>query len=41
MTTLIIKVFSGSLSDYLGWRKGLAALGDALGDTPQSGTASC
>ena len=30
-TALIVKVFSGSLSDYLGKRKGLAVLGYALG----------
>ena len=30
-TALIIKVFSGALSDYLGKRKGLAAFGYALG----------
>jgi MFS family permease len=30
-TALIIKVFSGALSDYLGRRKGLAVLGYALG----------
>jgi MFS family permease len=30
-TALIVKVFSGSLSDYLGRRKGLAVLGYALG----------
>jgi len=30
-TALIIKVFSGSLSDYLGRRKGLALLGYAMG----------
>ncbi|QWT40581.1 MFS transporter [Dickeya dadantii] len=30
-TTLIIKVFSGALSDYLGKRKGLALLGYGLG----------
>lgn len=30
-TALIIKVFSGALSDYLGKRKGLAILGYALG----------
>lgn len=30
-TALIVKVFSGSLSDYLGKRKGLALLGYALG----------
>lgn len=30
-TALIIKVFSGALSDYLGKRKGLALLGYALG----------
>ena len=30
-TALIVKVFSGSLSDYLGTRKGLAVLGYALG----------
>lgn len=30
-TALIIKVFSGALSDYLGKRKGLALLGYGLG----------
>ena len=30
-TTLIVKVFSGVLSDYLGKRKGLAVIGYALG----------
>jgi MFS family permease len=30
-TALIVKVFSGTLSDYLGKRKGLAVLGYALG----------
>jgi MFS family permease len=30
-TALIVKVFSGTLSDYLGRRKGLAVLGYALG----------
>jgi MFS family permease len=30
-TALIVKVFSGSLSDYLGKRKGLAVVGYALG----------
>ncbi len=30
-TALIVKVFSGALSDYLGRRKGLAVLGYALG----------
>ena len=30
-TALIVKVFSGALSDYLGKRKGLAVLGYALG----------
>ena len=30
-TSLIVKVFSGALSDYLGRRKGLAVLGYALG----------
>lgn len=30
-TALIVKVFSGSLSDYLGKRKGLAVIGYALG----------
>ena len=30
-TALIVKVFSGALSDYLGKRKGLAAFGYALG----------
>ena len=30
-TALMVKVFSGSLSDYLGKRKGLAVLGYALG----------
>src|SRR6478609_6248434 len=30
-TALIVKVFSGSLSDYLGKRKGLAVAGYALG----------
>jgi MFS family permease len=30
-TALIVKVFSGALSDYLGRRKGLAALGYAMG----------
>lgn len=30
-TALIVKVFSGALSDYLGKRKGLALLGYALG----------
>lgn len=30
-TALVVKVFSGVLSDYLGKRKGLAALGYALG----------
>lgn len=30
-TTLIVKVFSGTISDYLGRRKGLALLGYALG----------
>ncbi|QNK67181.1 MFS transporter [Variovorax sp. PAMC26660] len=30
-TALIVKVFSGTLSDYLGKRKGLAAFGYALG----------
>lgn len=31
-TALIVKVFSGTLSDYLGKRKGLAVFGYALGD---------
>lgn len=30
-TALIVKVFSGALSDYLGKRKGLALFGYALG----------
>ena len=30
-TALIVKVFSGALSDYLGRRKGLAVFGYALG----------
>ena len=30
-TALIVKVFSGTLSDYLGKRKGLAMFGYALG----------
>ena len=30
-TALIVKVFSGTLSDYLGKRKGLALLGYVLG----------
>jgi sugar phosphate permease len=30
-TALIVKVFSGALSDYLGKRKGLAVVGYALG----------
>ena len=30
-TALIVKVFSGALSDYLGKRKGLAVLGYAMG----------
>jgi MFS family permease len=30
-TALIVKVFSGTLSDYLGKRKGLAVFGYALG----------
>ena len=30
-TALIVKVFSGALSDYLGRRKGLAVVGYALG----------
>ena len=30
-TALIVKVFSGALSDYLGRRKGLAVLGYAMG----------
>ena len=30
-TALIVKVFSGALSDYLGKRKGLAVFGYALG----------
>ena len=30
-TALMVKVFSGALSDYLGKRKGLAVLGYALG----------
>jgi hypothetical protein len=30
-TALIVKIFSGSLSDYLGKRKGLAVFGYALG----------
>jgi len=30
-TALIVKVFSGALSDYLGRRKGLAVIGYALG----------
>ncbi|MCB0257033.1 MAG: MFS transporter, partial [Anaerolineae bacterium] len=30
-TALIVKIFSGALSDYLGKRKGLAVLGYALG----------
>jgi MFS family permease len=30
-TALIVKVFSGTLSDYLGRRKGLAVVGYALG----------
>ena len=30
-TALIVKVFSGTLSDYLGKRKGLAVLGYGLG----------
>ena len=30
-TALVVKVFSGALSDYLGKRKGLAVLGYALG----------
>lgn len=30
-TALIVKVFSGTLSDYLGRRKGLAVFGYALG----------
>ena len=28
---LIVKIFSGRLSDYLGKRKGLALCGDAIG----------
>src|SRR5690606_21307045 len=30
-TALIVKIFSGALSDYLGKRKGLAVLGYAMG----------
>ena len=30
-TALVVKVFSGALSDYVGKRKGLTALGYALG----------
>ena len=30
-TALIVKIFSGTLSDYLGKRKGLAVFGYALG----------
>lgn len=30
-TALIVKIFSGALSDYLGKRKGLAVLGYGLG----------
>ena len=30
-TALVVKVFSGALSDYLGRRKGLAVLGYGLG----------
>jgi hypothetical protein len=33
-TALIVKVFSGVLSDWLGKRKGLALLGYALGRSP-------
>jgi serine/threonine protein phosphatase PrpC len=36
-TALIVKVFSGALSDYLGKRKGLALLGYALGASDQAG----
>ena len=46
-TALIVKVFSGVLSDYLGRRKGLAVFGYALGALTKpvfalaSGLASC
>ena len=40
-TALIVKVFSGALSDYLGKRKGLAVFGYALGALTQQRLVTC